>query len=112
MVRVAISFILGMLVALIAWAQTPTNREPGYVFRDCSDCPDMVVVPRGEILMGSNEGTPFDGSAWTTGDCTDRVIRGGNWYNPPWFLRASARLARNFAFRDDGTGFRLARMLE
>lgn len=27
--------------------------SPGLVFKDCRDCPDMVVVPAGEFLMGS-----------------------------------------------------------
>ena len=27
--------------------------EPGYVFRDCSACPQMVVVPPGSFTMGS-----------------------------------------------------------
>ncbi len=26
---------------------------PGTVFRDCPDCPEMVVLPRGDFLMGS-----------------------------------------------------------
>jgi formylglycine-generating enzyme required for sulfatase activity len=28
-------------------------RKPGEVFRDCPECPEMVVVPAGEFLMGS-----------------------------------------------------------
>ena len=28
--------------------------EPGTVFRDCPTCPEMVVVPAGEFLMGSD----------------------------------------------------------
>ena len=32
----------------------PRAREPGEVFRDCPDCPEMVVVPAGEFLMGSD----------------------------------------------------------
>src|SRR5262245_2904772 len=60
MVRVAIIFILSVLVAFSTWAQAPSNRKPGDVFRDCSGCPDMVVVPPGEFLMGTNEGTPFE----------------------------------------------------
>ena len=30
--------------------------EPGRSFRDCDDCPEMVVVPAGSFLMGSPEG--------------------------------------------------------
>ena len=29
--------------------------EPGSVFRDCDECPEMVVVPAGEFMMGSLE---------------------------------------------------------
>jgi formylglycine-generating enzyme required for sulfatase activity len=36
-----------------------TNQNPplkaGDVFRDCSDCPEMVVVPAGLFIMGSNK---------------------------------------------------------
>lgn len=31
----------------------PQARKPGEVFRDCADCPEMVVIPPGEFLMGS-----------------------------------------------------------
>ncbi len=42
-------------------AQPPANltlvptppTSPGSVFRDCPDCPEMVVVPPGDFLMGS-----------------------------------------------------------
>jgi formylglycine-generating enzyme required for sulfatase activity len=32
--------------------------RPGQVFRDCPECPEMVVVPSGSFMMGSND---FDG---------------------------------------------------
>ena len=32
----------------------PRGREPGSVFRDCPACPEMVVVPAGDFLMGSD----------------------------------------------------------
>ena len=32
----------------------PRAREPGNVFRDCPSCPEMVVVPAGTFLMGSD----------------------------------------------------------
>ncbi len=30
-----------------------TVRAPGSAFRDCPDCPEMVVIPSGDFLMGS-----------------------------------------------------------
>ncbi len=40
----------------------PAAAVPGYptgkVFRDCPDCPEMVVVPAGEFVMGSAVGDP------------------------------------------------------
>jgi hypothetical protein len=32
------------------------TTTPGRVFRDCPDCPEMVVVPAGSFVMGSNDG--------------------------------------------------------
>ncbi len=31
---------------------------PGSILRDCSDCPEMVVVPPGQFVMGVNPGAP------------------------------------------------------
>jgi formylglycine-generating enzyme required for sulfatase activity len=30
-----------------------TISKPGAIFRDCPDCPEMVVIPKGTFLMGS-----------------------------------------------------------
>jgi len=35
-------------------AKAATERRPGEVFRDCSDCPEMVVVPAGSFDMGGS----------------------------------------------------------
>ena len=32
------------------------DYEPGATFRDCPECPEMMVVPSGEFMMGSPEG--------------------------------------------------------
>ena len=57
-------------------------------------------------------GSPKDGSAWESGDCSKRVFRGGSWYSPS-IREVTARSAyRNRSattLRDDAIGFRVAR---
>jgi formylglycine-generating enzyme required for sulfatase activity len=36
--------------------KTTTEIKPGEVFRDCAECPEMVILPAGEFNMGSNNG--------------------------------------------------------
>ncbi len=52
-------------------------------------------------------GAPSDGSAWTTGECTSRVRRGGSGGDPQ-LLRAAYRDYGNPVIRDDIIGFRVA----
>jgi formylglycine-generating enzyme required for sulfatase activity/ankyrin repeat protein/mono/diheme cytochrome c family protein len=35
-------------------ARTQSGASPTEVFRDCSDCPEMVTIPAGEFIMGSD----------------------------------------------------------
>ncbi len=35
-------------------AESGEGRVPGELFRDCADCPELVIVPAGEFGMGSN----------------------------------------------------------
>jgi formylglycine-generating enzyme required for sulfatase activity len=37
------------------------------------------------------DGAPKDGSAWTAGDCSQRVSRGGSWGSRPRFVRSALR---------------------
>ena len=54
---------------------------------------------------------PTDGSAWTTGDCDHRVLRGGSWVDGPGLLRAASRFRYPPDYRDFDAGFRVARTL-
>jgi formylglycine-generating enzyme required for sulfatase activity len=56
-------------------------------------------------------GAPTDGSAWMSGDCTNRVIRGGSWDNDVKALRSAARGGYNMQGKDN-IGFRIARDLD
>jgi formylglycine-generating enzyme required for sulfatase activity len=59
----ALHSVLAMTIAL-ALIATALAAEPGETFRDCADCPEMVIVPAGMFVMGSTadettrEGTP------------------------------------------------------
>ena len=57
-------------------------------------------------------GAPTDGSAWESGDCSNRrVSRGGSWYDVPGYLRSEYRCGIDPVDRDDDGGFRVAREL-
>ena len=56
-------------------------------------------------------GARTDGSAWTVGDCSRRVARGGSWNDDPLVLRSAVRDGAATADRDYHGGFRLGRTL-
>jgi formylglycine-generating enzyme required for sulfatase activity len=57
------------------------------------------------------DGAPTDGSAWTTGDCVRRILRGGAWNERPARLRSSDRDWTDRGFRRENVGFRVGRTL-
>ena len=59
----------------------------------------------------SYSGSPSDGSAWTAGDCSRRVMRGGSWAANPQYLRSAVRHKRQ-PDRTDNNGFRVARAID
>jgi formylglycine-generating enzyme required for sulfatase activity len=72
----------------------------GNVWEWCEDC-----------CNESYKDAPASGSAWTAGNCANRILRGGCWNNDPWHLRAAYRADDTAGSRDDSVGFRLARTL-
>ena len=59
----------------------------------------------------SYAGAPGNSTAWTTGNCSRRVVRGGSWNFPPRLLRAANRYLFGPAYRKYFIGFRVARTL-
>ena len=60
---------------------------------------------------GSYAGAPEDGSAWESGDCGRRVLRGGSWGFYPGNRRAAYRVWFDAGGRYDSIGFRVSRTL-
>ncbi|MFK8080796.1 MAG: SUMF1/EgtB/PvdO family nonheme iron enzyme [Granulosicoccus sp.] len=59
------------------------------------------------------QGAPVNGRAWvSTGDCQQRVVRGGAWYSGPSQLRSSQRNKNRAISGSDSIGFRIVRMLD
>ena len=63
--------------------EPPRVLEPGTVFRDCDECPEMVVQPGGALALGRYEVTVGEYLAFVSaadagaGDCA-----GGSWRDP------------------------------
>jgi formylglycine-generating enzyme required for sulfatase activity len=111
-------------------------REDGQVWTHCRDCgkpgDGRATVPVGSFnpnLFGlyevlgnvweyvqdcwhySYQDAPTDGSAWESGDCPRRVLRGGSWNYGPRDVRSATRgLCIPYTFNYD-QGFRLAQDL-
>lgn len=60
----------------------------------------------------SYEGSPTDGSAWTTGDCSSHVTLGGQFHGNPFMLRVSGRNFQGASDRFINFGFRVAQDIE
>lgn len=56
-------------------------------------------------------GAPTDGSAWTTGTCFQRMLRGGSWASPRQGLRSAVRGGTTMVERQKWYGFRVGRTL-
>ena len=72
----------------------------GNVFQWVQDC-----------YHGNYDGAPDDGSAWISGDCGFRVVRGGSWVVDPGILRSANRVGVAPDLRGNNLGFRVGRTL-
>jgi formylglycine-generating enzyme required for sulfatase activity len=72
----------------------------GNVWEWCEDC-----------WNESYEGAPKDGSVWSRGNCSLRVVRGGSWNYVPRGLRSADRSRSNPSDRSNNLGFRVAKTL-
>ena len=58
-------------------------------------------------------GAPVNGSAWESGDCSRRVMRGGGFrLSGPELLRSAIRVGETAGNRGDNNGFRVARTMK
>ena len=64
-----------------------------------------------DCYHSSYSGAPMNGSAWTSGDCSRRVLRGGPWSYPSEYLRSAARIGVTTDLRYPDFGFRVGRTL-
>lgn len=65
-----------------------------------------------DCMHFSFAGAPADGSAWTSGECHDRVLRGGSWLDPSKFVAVHIRNPWPPDDRNYANGFRVARSLD
>jgi formylglycine-generating enzyme required for sulfatase activity len=56
-------------------------------------------------------GVPVDGKAHVTPNCAKRVARGGDWHDPPAYVRSATRLAAPATASALANGFRVTRAL-
>jgi formylglycine-generating enzyme required for sulfatase activity len=64
-----------------------------------------------DLGHSSYDGAPADGSAWVEGVTSDRMMRGGDFFFDPSFLRSAQRYMLPSNFRNYSVGFRVARTL-
>jgi formylglycine-generating enzyme required for sulfatase activity/predicted Ser/Thr protein kinase len=109
--------------------QTAAQQYPGWKVHPCSDG-YIYSSPVGSFqpnefglydMLGNvfewvqdcwhadYRGAPTDGSAWLSGDCSQRDMRGGSWFTAPALVSASARNRFEDTYRSNSVGFRLVR---
>lgn len=110
--------------AIPSWAtRAVANCTDGYAYT----APVGSFPPNGFGLydMGGNawqwtedcghdnyDGAPTDGTAWTTGECKTRIVRGADWHREPRAARAASHIGSRPGDPYGSVGFRVARTLD
>ena len=89
---------------------TPVGKFPANAF-GLHDVHGNVWEWVEDCRNDSYAGAPEDGSAWESGDCSRRVLRGGSWSYVPGNLRSADRNWYTSGDRGNIIGFRVARTL-
>ena len=110
------------------------GKEAGKGHAKCADCGDKTqgTAPTGSFRPNgfglydtsgnaaewvedcwnpSFAGAPADGSAWTKGDCSLRVLRGGSFLDKARGVASAARFRYDYDVRYYANGFRVVRDL-
>ena len=48
--------LAAFITALLVNKSTGNDLEPGNLFKDCTVCPEIIVIPSGSFNMGSSQG--------------------------------------------------------
>jgi formylglycine-generating enzyme required for sulfatase activity len=112
------------------WGRAPLNGSANCA--DCATTPTRTTLPSqsfrpngfGLFDVAGNvaewvedcwnetyRGAPTNGSAWTAGQCRQRVLRGGSFASKSNFIRSAARFRYDQDVRYYANGFRVARDL-
>jgi formylglycine-generating enzyme len=97
--------LVAALAALLGAPQLAA--EPARVFRDCATCPEMVIVPPGEIALGSDPAEPQRlglPEYWAVREQVRRPVR----FTQPFALARYEVTRAQFAEFADETGYRPA----
>ena len=98
----------GSAVANSNGKTVPVGKYPANAF-GLHDMHGNVFEWTQDCWNGNYTNAPTDGSVWTSGFCSQRVVRGGSWYDDPRLLRSAYRDGLTAAVRVSGSGFRVAR---
>ena len=107
----------GSDIDTIAWHHANSSRKPQPVSGKqanawgLSDMSGNVFEWVEDCWNKNYEDVPTDGSAWMSGDCSSRVLRGGAWFSEPGLARAAKRLRLPIDDRNGIAGFRVVRTL-